>query len=39
MQQNFSITGSAEIGPGDFTPEPLTEPDLTLSRHPARVIA
>ena len=22
--------------PGEFHPEPLTEPDLTLSRHPAR---
>ena len=22
--------------PGDFHPEPLTDPDLTLSRHPAR---
>jgi hypothetical protein len=25
--------------PGEFHPEPLTDPDLTLSRHPARVIA
>src|SRR6476619_880820 len=25
--------------PGDFHPEPLTEPDLTLSRHPARADA
>jgi hypothetical protein len=25
--------------PGEFHPEPLTEPDLTLSRHPARAIA
>ena len=24
--------------PGEFHPEPLTEPDLTLSRHPARAI-
>ena len=22
--------------PGEFHPEPLTDPDLTLSRHPAR---
>jgi hypothetical protein len=26
-------------GPGEFHPEPLTEPDLTLSRHPARATA
>jgi hypothetical protein len=25
--------------PGEFHPEPLTDPDLTLSRHPARAIA
>jgi hypothetical protein len=25
--------------PGEFHPEPLTEPDLTLSRHPARATA
>ena len=25
--------------PGVFHPEPLTDPDLTLSRHPARAIA
>jgi hypothetical protein len=25
--------------PGELHPEPLTEPDLTLSRHPARAIA
>jgi hypothetical protein len=25
--------------PGEFHPEPLTDPDVTLSRHPARVIA
>ena len=25
--------------PGEFHPEPPTDPDLTLSRHPARVIA
>src|SRR5271168_5646145 len=25
--------------PGEFHPEPLTDPDLILSRHPARVIA
>jgi len=25
--------------PGEFHPEPLKEPDLTLSRHPARAIA
>ena len=25
--------------PGEFHPEPLTDPDMTLSRHPARVIA
>ena len=24
---------------GEFHPEPLTDPDLTLSRHPARAIA
>jgi hypothetical protein len=24
--------------PGQFHPEPLTEPDLILSRHPARAI-
>ena len=27
------------VGPGDFHPEPLTDPDLTLSRHPARATA
>jgi predicted ATP-dependent endonuclease of OLD family len=25
--------------PGEFHPEPLTDPDLTLSRHPARATA
>src|SRR5215831_19738227 len=25
--------------PGEFHPEPLTDPDMTLSRHPARAIA
>ena len=25
--------------PGELHPEPLTEPDLTLSRHPARATA
>src|SRR6266480_2774003 len=25
--------------PGEFHPEPLTDPDLTLSRHPARAVA
>src|ERR1700730_994705 len=25
--------------PGEFHPEPLTDPDVTLSRHPARAIA
>jgi hypothetical protein len=25
--------------PGELHPEPLTDPDLTLSRHPARAIA
>src|SRR5260370_35459557 len=25
--------------PGEFHPEPLTDPHLTLSRHPARAIA
>src|ERR1700757_4090932 len=25
--------------PGEFHPKPLTDPDLTLSRHPARAIA
>src|SRR5208283_4198389 len=27
------------IRPGEFHPEPLTEPDLILSHHPARAIA
>jgi hypothetical protein len=27
------------VGPGEFHPEPLTDPDLTLSRHPTRATA
>src|SRR6202023_1961927 len=27
------------VGPGELHPEPLTDPDLTLSRHPARATA
>ena len=30
--------GFCRVGPGNL-PEPLTDPDLTLSRHPARAIA
>ena len=26
---------SCRVGPGSFTPEPLTDPDLSLSTHPA----
>src|SRR6266446_3154427 len=29
-------TSSLPSRPGEFHPEPLTDPDLTLSRHPAR---
>jgi hypothetical protein len=32
-------TTALPIRPGEFHPEPLTEPDLTLSRHPARATA
>jgi hypothetical protein len=31
--------GSCRVGPGNFHPEPPTDPDLTLSRHPARATA
>jgi hypothetical protein len=35
---NWSV-GQLPSRPGEFHPEPLTEPDLTLSRHPARATA
>src|SRR3984893_5471807 len=32
----LALSGPKPSRPGEFHPEPLTEPDLTLSRHPAR---
>jgi hypothetical protein len=32
-------TAALPSRPGEFHPEPVTEPDLTLSRHPARATA
>src|SRR5713101_6784513 len=36
-QNPFSTVSPSR--PGEFHPEPLTDPDLTLSRHPARATA
>src|ERR1700721_2787394 len=33
------LTGNVPSRPGEFHPEPLTDPDLNLSIHPARVTA
>ena len=35
----FGLMSASPSRPGEFRPEPLTEPDLTLSRHPARATA
>jgi hypothetical protein len=37
----FTLPGLLKVPsrPGEFHPEPLTEPDLILSHHPARAIA
>ena len=31
-----ALISRCRVRPGEFHPEPLTDPDLTLSRHPAR---
>jgi len=36
IQHRGAPTGLMPSRPGEFHPEPLTDPDLTLSRHPAR---
>ena len=36
---NHPAQPSLPSRPGEFHPEPLTEPDMTLSRHPARATA
>ena len=36
---NGRIISDSPSRPGEFHPEPLTEPDLNLSIHPARAIA
>jgi hypothetical protein len=38
-KEKANRSGAATRRPGEFHPEPLTEPDLTLSRHPARATA
>jgi len=39
MQRTSPLRPILPSRPGEFHPEPLTDPDLTLSRHPARAIA
>src|SRR6202043_1672076 len=39
MAVRFAQTVSEPSRPGEFHPEPLADPDLTLSRHPARATA
>ena len=34
----FGLMSASPSRPGKLHPEPLTDPDLTLSRHPARAI-
>src|SRR5215831_10183164 len=38
-EARVSIGRYCRVGPGNFHPEPLTEPDLSLSTYPARAIA
>ena len=38
-RRHADLLASLPSRPGELHPEPLTDPDLTLSRHPARAIA